>query len=73
MTTTERRKMTSEIIGEVKKELEETMTMRQIKILFDVKTNQAIYKKIKNGMPAHKKKGTRYVFLKSEIINYLKS
>jgi hypothetical protein len=63
----------AEIVQEQLRHQDGVFNISIIKRIFNLKTNETIYKKIKSGMPAHKKPGTGYIFFKSDIIDYLKS
>lgn len=73
MNAAERRLIAIEIAKELAKNIDDVLSMEDIKRMFDVSTNEAVYQKIKAGLPARKKKGIGYYFLKSEVINFLKN
>jgi len=72
MNAAERKLLAVEVAKELARQMDEVLNMKDIKIMFDVKTNEAIYAKIEAGLPARRKPGIGYYFLKSEIISYLK-
>jgi len=72
MTASERKLLAIEVAKELTRQNDEILNMKDIKQMFGVKTNEAIYAKIEAGLPARRKPGIGYYFLKSEVIMFLK-
>jgi len=72
MTADERRKLAVEIARELAGLNDEVLNMKGIKDMLGVKSNEAIYARIGAGLPARRKPGIGYYFLKSEVMEFLK-
>lgn len=56
MTAAERRLIVNELADEIVKRTDKVINMEEIKKIFDVKTDEAIYEKKKKGLPLRRKK-----------------
>lgn len=73
MNAAERKLIAIEVAKEISKTNDEVLNFEDIKRMFSISSNSGVYKKIKSGLPARRKKGIGYYFLKSEVINFLKN